>query len=503
MKTYLKIIYFTIAIIILHLAMVSVAQAADSNQTGTNQTGNSQTGYLMGRVTLPDESTGVPACEVQLLGKGDVPMARTTTDSLGNFYFTNLQPNSDTWGYRMIVKKGSWGQSTTQQFSVMEGSATILAIRIYPYIGAFSLVTDRQHFSADGSARANLTISLYDVEGKPVPDGVHVLLTQSSFYPDPGKFFGDAGNGTEIALATTGGKIFVQYGDVPGDTLARGVRIDAAVVESANSRSINLTIDLVNPNIITGTVYDATGSTVPYASVLLERWNGVGKFVGYNSTEGANATDGRGICDANGTYQYAVLPAGDYKVTASESTFTNSTQLTVVRGKYVKDLVLPMSRGNIKGWIKDANGNAVPGAMVTLNRVYTRTLTRMAVNMTDAAGAFSFDNMWYGNYDVQAVAGDQTADSPLVLDVPRTSVTLTMLKAVPVASVTLKPSASPGNVTPTAAPHGNVTVTPKPPTPTPPPVTGTYVVMTYGIAFAVIAVLCLGTVFVLLRFRSK
>jgi hypothetical protein len=304
-----------------------------------------------------------------------------------------------------------------------------------------------------------------------------------------------------MTLPTSGGKILLHYGDVPGDSLARAVTLTASGVESGGEKTVNLTVDLVNPNVITGTVYDASMRPVPGAKVFLSRWDGVGRFVGYNSTEGGNATDGNGVCDGNGTYRFAVMPAGDYLIKARDSAFNNSTQLTVVRGTYVKNIVLPMERGSIKGWVKDAKGNGVPGVNVTLNRVYESSLKRTASNVSDANGRFDFDDVWFGNYDVQAVVGDQTADMPLVLDVSKSSVTLTLLKAVP--SATPAPAA---NATPTVKTNVSATPkapTPKPPTPTPPPVTGDYLLNTYGVALAVMALVCIALLTAVLRFRQK
>ena len=86
--------------------------------------------------------------------------------------------------------------------------------------------------------------------------------------------------------------------------------------------------------------------------------------------------------------------------------------MTVARGTYDLDISLPMGRGSIEGWVKDNKGNPVPGARVSLLRVYDQTLTLMATNVSAADGSFSFADVWYGKYDVQAVYADQTADLP-------------------------------------------------------------------------------------------
>ena len=459
-------------------------------------------GMIMGRATMPDESTGIAGCEVQLLSKGDVLAAKTSTDADGNFIFTNLEPSGDTWSYRLIVKDGVWGQSVTQPFSVVSNSTTIVAIRVYPYIGSFSFVSGRQDLNADGISVVNMTVALFDVNGKPVPDGVHVKFTQSSFYPNPGKFFAGEANDTTLTLATKGGRIPVSYGAVPGDTLSRGVRLEAECTESADTRAMNITFNLVNPNAIEGVVYDATGRPVPFAKVFLYRWDGVSKFAGYNSTENGNRTDGQGVCDANGFYRFAVIPAGTYKVTASESTFSDSATVTVARGKYTLDIILPMNRGSIHGWVKDNKGNPVPGAQVSLSRVYDSSLSLMAKNVSAADGSFSFDDVWYGRYALQAIYVDQTADLRIVLDENRTSVTMALMIDAHVVTPTPAPA------TPTPGPHGNATggnttITPRPPTPTPPPVTPSYLISSYGVALGAMALICVVILLVMLRLEPK
>jgi len=498
MKIYLKSLYFIIVIIILYLSFPLIVHPAQA----VPAPGPNTTGQVWGRALMPDGATGIAGCEVELLWANDQLLARTTSDASGNFYFTLLQPNDDTWSYRLVVTRGTWGQSVTQQFSVMNDSATNVQVRVYPYPGGFSLSSSNVVIKADDSSRVTLTASLADVNGAPVPDGMHVKFTQGSYFGNPGVFYAGATNGSELTLATQGGKVQVQFGNVSGDTISRSVQITAACVESPDSRSLNLTIDLVNPNVIRGTVYDATGKPVPFARVSLYRWNG-GKFVGYNSTEAGNRTDGSGVCDTNGSYRFVVLPAGDYRVNASESTYTNSSRITLVRGTYDADIILPMGRGSIRGWVKGNKGEAVPGVTVSLLRFYGSDLRRMATNTTAADGSFSFGDIWYGKYDVQAVYGNQTADMPVVLEENRTSVTLSLLHDVPAVSPGPSVSPGPANATSTPGPRPSATVTPKPPTPTPPPVTPAYLVSTYGVAIAIMVLISAALLLITLRMRPK
>ncbi|WP_158308937.1 carboxypeptidase regulatory-like domain-containing protein [Methanocella arvoryzae] len=462
---------------------------------------------------MPDQQTGIPNAEVELqkdVTGTDVGMAKVTTDAQGNFYITNLEPNDESWGYRLVVKKGDWGQSVTQHFSIIEGTSTVVTVRIFPHISRMTVESDKAVISADETSRANIVVRLYDIDGKPVPDNMHVVLSQDSYYPNPGKFFAGGQNGTELLLPTSGGKVEVQYGDIPGDSLARTVKINAECVQSAGNGSTALSIDLVKPNTITGTVYDMTMQPVPYAGVYLSRWDGVGKYTGYNSTEDGDSTDGSGRADANGNYRFTVMPAGDYMITANESSFNNSTKVQVIRGTYNVDIILPMSRGSIKGYVSDPDGTLVPGVQVKLFRVYEGRLSEMAVTVSDEDGSFSFDDIWYGRYNLQASAGNETADLPIVLDSSKATAAMNLRKAnttptlVPTpgannttsANVTVTPTvkpASPGNAT-------GKTVTPKPPTPTPFPLTPENLLKTYGVSIAVIAIICAGLLVLAIRY---
>lgn len=490
-------LYFTFVIILLQLVVLYSLFTTSASAAGT--------GYIMGRVTMPDDATGIANCQVELQGKDDAGLARLNTDAQGNFYITNLVPTDETWGYRLVVTKDNWGQSITQHFSVEDNASTIVAIRMYPYIGRMTMDSDTSAVNADGTSTAIVSVSMSDVNGKPVPDGMNVKLTQDAYYPNPGIFIDGSRNGTELTVPTRNGKVAVQYGNIPQDSLARGVKLSAQSVEmSGSSSSLDLAIKLTNPNTITGTVYDLTMQPVPNAKVYLSRWDGVSRYVGYNSTETGNRTDGSGFADANGTYRFTVMPAGDYQVSASESIFNNSTKVKVVRGTYGQDIILPINRGGIKGWVNDAGGKLVPGVNVTLYRVYQDRLTKMASTLSESDGSFAFDDIWYGNYDIQASIGDQTADVPLVLDVSKASAAIALhhiyTAGTPIPSVSPGPNVS---VTPRPNGTGGKTVTPKPPTPTPYPVTPENLAKTYGIGIGVVAAICAGIVLIVLRFRPK
>jgi hypothetical protein len=126
----------------------------------------------------------------------------------------------------------------------------------------------------------------------------------------------------------------------------------------------------------------------------------------------------------------------------------------------------------------------------------------MAKNVSAADGSFSFDDVWYGRYALQAIYVDQTADLRIVLDENRTSVTMALMIDAHVVTPTPAPA------TPTPGPHGNATggnttITPRPPTPTPPPVTPSYLISSYGVALGAMALICVVILLVMLRLEPK
>ena len=148
-------------------------------------------------------------------------------------------------------------------------------------------------------------------------------------------------------------------------------------------------------------------------------------------------------------------------------------------------------------------GNAVSGATVSLLRFYGKDLALKATNITGADGSFGFPDIWYGPYDIRAVYADQSVELPLVLNVGRIPVVLTLLRDVPLVTPGPTITPLPTNATATPSPRPTVTVTPRPPTPTPPPVTLSYLISSYGIAIAVMMLIAAALFLIALRMKPK
>lgn len=466
-------LYFTLIIIILNLVFINYTFISSQPAYAAVP------GYIIGRVTLPDGTTGVSGCEVTLVGNNTF-LAKITTDDYGNFYLTNIEPNGNTYYYRINAVKSGWGKCTSRPFSVTSDNSTTVILKMYPDIGYFDVRCDKDSIDADNSSTANLSVVIKDLKGDPVPDGYHVVFSQSSYYPDPG-FFVSSDNKSKVTLTVTGGSISLKYGMIPLDSLSRKVTINAQVLEFPEvTKSIDLPINLVSPNVITGVVYDAEMKPVPFAHVYLTKWDGVSQYRGYNSSEDLqHANDGSSITDAYGVYRYEVLPVGDYKITASDSVFNNTTaNIQVIRGTYKQNIVIPgLKYGSIEGMVFDNNATPVGNASVTLSRVRDGKLEKVSTVLSDSEGKFSFGNNRYGPYNLEAVYSGVTANAPLWLDVDKAVVNVIYSNPLP----------SPPLPAPTQEP-----ASPQVPTsaPSPTPEAPANVLYSFGIAVIMLSGIC-------------
>lgn len=474
MKISVHIINFIIVIITLNLALANFIIVSSGPADAES------TGYIMGRVMLPDGATGIGDCRITLLSHDGKGLSMLSTDSLGNFCITNVVPANGTSGYCIKAEKPGWGESTTQPFNVYANTSTRVAIRMYATIGTMALIPGSDKVPADGASTVDILLEMKDLSGKPIPDGYHVTFSQQSYYPDPGYFVAED-NETTITVPVSGGSAKVRYGLIPRDSLSRSVVIKAVVNENPeNYQTDELIIDIVSPNVITGVVYDADRKPVPYARLNLEKWDGVSKFEGYNSSEERHdSKDGTAVADENGVYRYEVLPVGDYRVTASESSFKNTTDLKVVSGIYRHDIVIQgLKRGDISGRIFDADSRPVPGANIILSRINGDIIEHAGSAVTGSDGSFTFKDVRYGSYNLESTLGGSTANAPLWLDVEKASVTMKYMTAIPV------------EVSPTVEATPGPTVTEVTITPTPVPEEPVSPIYSFGIAIFSLTILC-------------
>jgi len=113
--------------------------------------------------------------------------------------------------------------------------------------------------------------------------------------------------------------------------------------------------------------------------------------------------------DADGRFEFPLLPPAPngYRVEAFHddgAIFRRGTTLAHLHkfGEEVEVEVTLSEQGSVVGWVEDAGGNPVPGAVVTL--VEYDYPQRRLVHNADAEGNFAFDNVFVGKAIVTAQA---------------------------------------------------------------------------------------------------
>ncbi|MEM9597922.1 MAG: carboxypeptidase regulatory-like domain-containing protein, partial [Acidobacteriota bacterium] len=111
--------------------------------------------------------------------------------------------------------------------------------------------------------------------------------------------------------------------------------------------------------------------------------------------------------DADGAFSFELVPPGRYSITAVSNEgviFRKQRIYARLRGHGTEmdvELVLP-KQGTVLGWVEDADGAPVPGAVVTLKeRGYP---WRKLVHNADDEGIFAFDNIFEGDVTLSARA---------------------------------------------------------------------------------------------------
>ncbi|MEM8963692.1 MAG: carboxypeptidase-like regulatory domain-containing protein, partial [Acidobacteriota bacterium] len=143
-----------------------------------------------------------------------------------------------------------------------------------------------------------------------------------------------------------------------------------------------------------GTVYDHDGVT-PLAGATVELQHPF--FSDYDV-----------ISDTDGSYRFELVPKGSFIITATRD--DGAVWRTAKINGYMAndgqeiddlDLVMP-AQGSVNGVVETANGDAVPGAVVTL---YEGTWPRRKlIRNADEQGHFSFQNVFVGPFTVSAKA---------------------------------------------------------------------------------------------------
>jgi carboxypeptidase family protein len=142
------------------------------------------------------------------------------------------------------------------------------------------------------------------------------------------------------------------------------------------------------------------------------------------------------LSDANGRFMFRELPAGRYTLTVAKAPFITAAfgakrpggagvPLTLVAGQQPSDVTIRLARGAvIAGNVRDARGDALPGAGVAILRLDQRAGDGSAVvvqsTVTDDRGAYRFFGLMPGKYAIvsprPALSGEMSRPSSQDVD---------------------------------------------------------------------------------------
>ena len=316
------------------------------------------------------------------------------TMNSGAVTFSNLVLDS-AGTYSLTATDGSLSQ-TSNPFAVGAGSVS----------AAQSTVNDSPaSVTASGTAPSTVTVTLVDAYGNPI-SGKNVSLSDGPANSTISSASGPSNSSGVVTFTVTDST--AETATYTATDTSDGVAIaDTAVVTftpgvvSKNLSSVNQSLSSVpadgaTTSTITVTLEDANGNAVPGKAVSLSQGSGL-------STISAAS----GLSDASGvvtfTVKDAAAHAGSVTYTATDTTdnyVINDTATVVFYGPATKTLSTvsrsPSSvpadgatTSTITVTLKDANGNVVPGAAVTLAGTGVSTISA-ASGLSSASGVVTF-----------------------------------------------------------------------------------------------------------------
>lgn len=313
-------------------------------------------GTLKGKITDSVTTLPISGATVNII-RGSIIVNSTTTDSNGNYTFTNLEPST----YTVTAQATGYNNGkTSAKVQVGQTTTANLALKALPAPGTISgNVTDLittvpiQNAEVDLFQGANLIAAVYtDSNGN---------------YSIPNL---EAGNYTVKCLA------------VGFQSQTQG-----ATVTSGSTTTVNFALE-PNPGTITGIVKDSnTGIPIQGATIDVIRGSLIISFA---------------VTDPNGAYTISDLSPGSYRVYARAAGYQNgSTGANVNAGETTTaNFSLVPLPGTIQGTVSDNLVNPIEGAEV---KVFQGDLL-ISATLTDVNGDYEIDGLPPGAYNVEASA---------------------------------------------------------------------------------------------------
>jgi hypothetical protein len=341
--------------------------------TAHDQFGNTVTGFV-GGVTL---TIGANPGGGTLTGGGPV------TAVSGVATFSGLSIDKAGTGYTLIAASGSLTKDTTTAFNVTAGGVS----------ASQSTVVATSPITA-GSGTSTITVTAHDANGNPI-QGLPVTLASTgtgNTVTQPATTTNASGVATGT-LSSTVAELKTVSATINSVAITQtaAVTVNPGVVSAAQS-----TVAATSPiaagsgtSTITVTAKDANGNVIPGASVTLAA-SGTGNTL----TQPASTTDASG--QATGSLSSTKAELKTISATINSVAITQTAAVTVNPGaasatQSTVAATSPITAGSgtstITVTVKDASGNPIPGATVSLAAAPTtgNTLTQ-PVGTTDGNG---------------------------------------------------------------------------------------------------------------------
>ena len=235
-------------------------------------------------------------------------------------------------------------------------------------------------------------------------------------------------SGADVRTAGTDSTGFYQINGVaPGPytitatDLAGGLRTRVTGTLPPN-QSANVNLTLTPSGTIKGTVFGRNGNTP------------VGSGITVSLSGAAFLTT---TTDSQGQYSFDFVPLSSFTVEASDSSGNRgrTTGVLSTTSQVVLSNISFLGKGIVSGFVRDGTGNAVPNAGVNLNSGSTFGGSKSTT--TDAAGHYSFSDIFVGSFTVNANSAitrqGGSASGSLISDGSTASADITL---VPTGSIT-------------------------------------------------------------------
>lgn len=260
-------------------------------------------------------------------------------------------------------------------------------------------------------ARGVLLIGrVLDEAGQPV-EGAQVSLRERTGNALPeGMLVAGMGGGTNRQAETDADGQFELAGLPPKEYTVQSTRVGLVRAET------NMILGLTNPDhrvelrmaeggFVTGVVRSEDGTPLPDARVAVIPARG---FANYQWTSERILEEGQPVGE-DGAFRLSGVPdANSHRVVAAAPGFARGRSDRVVPGMKVEIGLAP--RATLAGLVLDAGGNPVVDAEVTASPAAEPGVSRgprggaMETATTDETGAFAFNDLSNGRYDLSAVA---------------------------------------------------------------------------------------------------